>query len=292
VHELEWGEQLPLASWVAISGAAVSSAIGSGTSLGTSILATMANVRLGYWWKRSAARDAGLLWRSWRDNVQNYLLLELRGAFSGTRGDRWYLTDGGHFENTGIYALLQRRAGFIIACDNGADPNYGMGDLVRLIGRARTDLGAEVTFLGTREIERRLGKDSPLQGLIGSFQEIASRGAAERPGGPIAALATITYQNGAEGLLLLVKPRLTFNEPPDLLAYHARPGSADFPQQTTADQFFDEEQWEAYRQLGDIAGRTLFQGAATTGWSPRAALVQPAPVLQPQLKGAAHENEG
>ncbi|MFS8049214.1 hypothetical protein [Rhizobium sp. BR 314] len=268
---IEDGEELPLANWIAISGAAVSAAIGSGTSLGTSILATMANVRLGYWWRsRRAENNRDFLWRNFKDTVQNYLFLELRGAFDGTRRDRWYLTDGGHFENTGIYALLQRRVRVIIACDNGADPNYDMVDVVRLLQRARIDLGAEITFLSDEALAETLGPSSPLIGVIGTFKEVARNGDIQNPGGPIATLAKITYPDSDPGVLLLIKPRLTFTEPPELLAYRAMPGGRNFPQQTTGDQFFDEEQWEAYRRLGEFCGERLFAVPPPNhvGWYP------------------------
>lgn len=254
------GEELPLANWIAISGAAVSAAIGSGTSLGTSILATMANVRLGYWWRAKHADKAkDMLWSGFKDTVQNHLFLELRGAFNGTRRDRWYLTDGGHFENTGVYALLQRQVDYIIASDNGADPKYDMVDILRLVQRARIDLGAEITFLDEEALMAKLGPDSPMLGIIGTFQQLAKSALRTEPGGPIAALADIEYRDGKKATLQLIKPRLTFTEPPELVAYHARAGGADFPQQTTGDQFFDEEQWEAYRRLGELCGQKLFR---------------------------------
>ena len=267
----ETGEDLPLANWIAISGAAVAAAIGSGTSLGTSILATLANVRLGYWW-RSEQGDAQSLswWSEWHDFVQNYLFLELRGAFAGTRRKRWYLTDGGHFENTATYALLQRKVPLIVACDNGADPGYDMVDVLRLVQRARIDLGAEISFLGEKELLEKLGALSPLLGLIGPFRALAMAGQKDKPGGPVATLASIRYADGETGTLLLIKPRLTFTEPPDMLAYHGSPGCSTFPQQTTGDQFFDEEQWEAYRRLGEYYAARLFAGPGSpvAGWRP------------------------
>lgn len=268
---IETGEELPLANWIAISGAAVSAAIGSGTSLGTSILATLANVRLGYWWQaRHSDGWRDFLWHGWHDFVQNYLFLELRGAFAGTRRDRWYLTDGGHFENTAVYSLLQRKVPFIFACDNGADPGYDMVDVMRLVQRARIDLGADIRFLDQAELEDKVGEHSPLLELIGSYQALARAGDINKPGGPVATLASIRYANGETGTLLLLKPRLTFTEPPDMLAYYRRPGCRSFPQQTTGDQYFDEEQWEAYRRLGEYYAARLFMAPdrSSGSWYP------------------------
>lgn len=274
--EQSQGEELPLANWVAISGAAVSAAIGSGTSLGTSIIATMANVRLGYWWRNTLAHGVrGAFWADARDTVQNYLFLELRGKFAGTARSRWYLTDGGHFENTGVYPLLQRRVPFIIACDNGADPHYLLEDVMRLIGRARTDLGVKLDFLDSAALAEKLGARSPIARAVGTLADMRRHGSPAEPGGPIAALATIDYGKDETGkvlppgLLLLVKPRVAFTEPPELLAYQRRQPA--FPQQTTGDQYFDEEQWEAYRRLGELSGERLFpeaRASGMTGWLP------------------------
>lgn len=43
-------ECLTLGGWMAVSGAAVSTGVGAQTSLATSLLCTLANLRLGYWW--------------------------------------------------------------------------------------------------------------------------------------------------------------------------------------------------------------------------------------------------
>lgn len=299
--EPEEGEQLSLSTWTAISGAAASTAIGSITSLGLSILALMANVRLGYWWKANTQpwyRPVSL-----KDTVLGYLLSELQSSFSTDDNlQRWYLTDGGHFENTGAYALIQRRLDLIVVCDNGADPDYRLDDVVRLIDRARTDLNAEVRFLDGNELDTFLATDRKLRGCFGSYSEIATPppvAEADRRGRamPYAALARITYdiddrslardfsapdgKEPAQGLLMLIKPRLNFTEPPELLAYQRREAGAMFPQQTTLDQFFDEEQWEAYRRFGEIVGEHLFR-ESRSAWSPAAALRGTVPASEGQ----------
>lgn len=258
-----FGEDLPLANWIAISGAAVSAAIGSGTSLAISILATLGNVRLGYWWKKTKSRsqtvnDGGVF----KGSVQHYLFLELIGKFFGTHNKRWYLTDGGHFDNTGIYPLLQREVRFIVACDNGADPDYKMADVTRLLRMARTDLDAKINFLNQKELDKEIGKNTDLSKLIGPFADLATKADRTKPGGPISAIAKIKYGSGAAGILVLIKPKINHTEPPEVLAYSYQQGNETFPQQTTADQFFDEEQWEAYRHLGELAGEQLFTASS------------------------------
>jgi hypothetical protein len=51
-----------------------------------------------------------------------------------------------------------------------------------------------------------------------------------------------------DGVLLYIKPSLNQNEPADVANYAAL--NADFPHQSTGDQWFDEPQFESYRRLG------------------------------------------
>ena len=69
--------------------------------------------------------------------------------------------------------------------------------------------------------------------------------------------ATVTYRDGSEGLIVYVKASLTGHEPADVLQYHAT--HPDFPHETTADQFFDEAQWESYRRLGECVGEAVLR---------------------------------
>ncbi len=62
---------------------------------------------------------------------------------------------------------------------------------------------------------------------------------------------------------------MTPDLPADLYGYKS--ANRDFPDQTTADQFFDERQFEAYRELGyQIAMRMLDDSAADALQSLRA----------------------
>lgn len=264
-------EDLPLSSWMAISGAAFTTGAGHHTSLGTAMLATLTNMRLGYWWNSS---NEGATWPLRRTGalVQAYLLRELRASYEGTCARRWYLSDGGHYENTGTYELIRRRIPFIIASDNGADPYYEFADLVNLMRKARIDFNTEIEFLDDPELDALFG-EHPLRDVFGSLDLIRRSGkqatqAAADPGakppkaGPYATLARIRYPDtGSEvactGTLLLIKPRITGHELPDLIQY--RDVNAAFPQQPTTNQFFDEAQWESYYRLGQLIGDMIFK---------------------------------
>jgi hypothetical protein len=78
-------------------------------------------------------------------------------------------------------------------------------------------------------------------------------------------LCRIHYPEGV-GLLLYIKLSVTGNESELIRRY--RINNPDFPHQTTLDQFFDQEQFEAYRQLGVHAAEGLFLSALMSGVQP------------------------
>ncbi|CAB3802682.1 hypothetical protein LMG28688_05614 [Paraburkholderia caffeinitolerans] len=252
---------LSIGAWTAISGAALSPGMGSVTRGGMAALATFAGVRLGYWWTRkerenlphgAPMRRASRLLAKTRG-----LLNETFGSFAGTEGDNWFLTDGGHFENTGAYALLAERAQVIVLADCGADPKFRFGDLENLVRKARIDLGIRINF-------QRLRSDMPVSGTSHScLQKLISFGSLNEISSPNSsaclALAKIRYDEDSEpGILIVVKPNLCAGLPVDLVNFKAQ--NVDFPQQTTADQFFSEAQFESYFMLGQFLGSDLDYG--------------------------------
>ena len=174
---------------------------------------------------------------------------------------RWYLSDGGHFENTGVYELLRRRVPFIIACDSGCDPGYQWEDVGHLVRKARTDFGADIRFLDQVELEGKV--PSAISSCFASpFAFTPFAGQRTDQPRPYAALAEVRWHDPeATGTLLLMKPTLRGDEPADVLTYWS--GHEAFPHQTTFDQSFDEAQWESYRKLGEHAAASLFRSAAT-----------------------------
>ena len=239
-------EHLSLGRWVGISGAAFAPGLGRGTTPERALLTGLANVRLGYWWQtgRARAREVG----SWGFATQIHLYRELRGKFFGTSKRYWYLTDGGHFENTAVYELLRRRVGFILALDNGADPDYQFADVANLMRLARVDFGA---------VFEPLVPSAALADLFGDPGGFA-RGSREGKHFLLGYRVTLPAAEGipeSTSTLVFVKPRLTQGASLDLVQYQA--SHTDFPQEPTADQFFDDEQWESYRKLGMSLGETL-----------------------------------
>jgi len=71
------------------------------------------------------------------------LLSELCGA-TNDESRYIHLSDGGHFENLGIYELVKRRCKYVLACDASEDQKYAFGNLGNAIRKCREDLGVEI----------------------------------------------------------------------------------------------------------------------------------------------------
>ncbi|MGQ2996023.1 patatin-like phospholipase family protein [Variovorax sp.] len=247
-----------LGTWMAVSGAAVSPGLGYRTSRGLSALLTFAGIRLGFWLTEAArnGRAAGFLalGKTWS------LLRETFGIFDGARGKDWFLSDGGHFENTGAYALLAERAKVIVLVDCGADPEYQFHDLENLVRRARIDLGADIKFqrpvfssaTNAVEAQQKAPAGWPSQmTYFGSLNDLVSPDSTA-----CLAIAKVEYsEDRSQGLLILIKPNMCQGLGMDLINYKAQ--CPDFPQQSTGDQFFSEAQWESYFQLGNFLAEKL-----------------------------------
>lgn len=245
-------DMLTLGSWMAISGAAVSPGLGSMTRGGISSLAMFGGARLGYWWDSLGASHGGGP-RRWPLSKIAGVLRETFGIFGGPETRDWYLTDGGHFENTGAYTLLAEGARVVFVADCGADPSYRFGDIENLVRKARIDLQIDIEFL------KPSGMHPPGDPLsnFGSLNDLASDTSQA-----CFALARIDYSaahpGSRPGLLILIKPNLCGGLPVDLFNFKAE--NPEFPQQGTADQFFDEAQWESYFQLGKALGQRFQPG--------------------------------
>ena len=113
------GGKTKLSTAMTISGAAASPNMGYHSSPALSFLLTLFNVRLGRWCANPKSSNT-----HWQDispkSGGRYLLSELFGQTDET-SDFVYLSDGGHFENLGIYELVRRKCRYIIACDAGQD---------------------------------------------------------------------------------------------------------------------------------------------------------------------------
>ncbi|RYF32213.1 MAG: patatin-like phospholipase family protein, partial [Comamonadaceae bacterium] len=205
---------LTLGAWAAISGAAFAPGMGRMTQRGVAALAMMAGLRLGYWWDSKAAgvaqRGAQPGRTSWFAKSK-YLLHECFAMFPGSGAAHWYLSDGGHFENTAAYALLRQEAELIVIADCGADPDYRFEDIENLIRRARIDLLADIRFKKPCD-----QAGWPELRSFGSLSDIVSPTSQT-----CLALAEVSYASGLTGRIVLVKPNVSADLPVDLVNFKA-----------------------------------------------------------------------
>ena len=162
-----------------------------------------------------------------------------------------YLSDGGHFENLGLYEMVLRRCRFIVVSDASTDPDYAFQSLAMSIRQIRVDLGVPIEL-------PELSISAPTQDLKNKY----------------CAIGTIRYScvdrdpqdyttrdKDFDGVLIYLKPSLIGEEPRDVVNYWQ--GSNAFPQEVITDQWFSEAQFESYRALGSHMIDTICGGESS-----------------------------
>ena len=248
---------IALGTAIAISGAAVSSNMGYHSSPSLALLLTLFNVRLG-WWLGNPGKPGntdGAFRREGPRLAAKPLFYEALGLTTDESA-YVYLSDGGHFENLGLYEMVRRRCRFIVVIDAGCDPNFTFDDLGNAVRKIYIDLGVRIEFEGLDELRNRP-----------SDAEITAAGT---EGVRYHAIGTVDYLEAdgnpdgdpriGNGYILYIKPAFHGNEAAGILAYAKT--NKEFPHETTADQWFTETQFESYRYLGfeianDILGREI-----------------------------------
>ena len=227
---------ISLGTAMAISGAAVSPNMGYYSSPSISLLLAFFNVRLGWWLGNPGWPGEHSYAMEGPDFAIKPLIDEAFGLT--TDGKRYvYLSDGGHFEDLGLYEMVRRRCRFIVVVDAGEDARLAFDDLGNAIRKIYIDLGIRIDFAGLQDLRNR-----PPRASIDEPQHI-----------PYHAIGFIDYKaadgdGSSNGTILYIKPALHWTEPAGIASYAA--AHSTFPHETTADQWFTESQFESYRSLG------------------------------------------
>lgn len=238
----EFYGNLKLGTAMSVSGAALSPNMGFHTSPAVTALLTLFNLRLGAWFGNPADKKTAYTVNPSR---WLYMFRELLG-YTDYSSDYIYVSDGGHFENMGVYELLRRKCRFIIACDAGADNNSLCENLGDLIRKARIDYGLNID-IDIRETMRKPDGMTGSHVAVGRIKYGDNRLPTENETAPLLNDPCFHYRDN-EGIIVYIKTALTGDEPVDLLNYRAE--NPSFPDETTIDQFFNESQFESYRELG------------------------------------------
>jgi hypothetical protein len=237
---------ISLGTALAISGAAASPNMGYHSSPVITFILALFNVRLGWWLGNPGPAGAKTYDKSGPSFAPRALLAE---AFGLTDDEHpyVYLSDGGHFENLGLYEMVLRRCRYIVVSDGGGDPEFNFEDLGNALSKIRVDLGISIEFdqlpmrsrgdLAGTSFDRTPGK-----------REFAYCALARIPYSCVDYLKTPGDLGDIDGCLLYVKPSLNGTEPADVFHYaKLHPG---FPHESTGDQLYSESQFESYRELG------------------------------------------
>jgi hypothetical protein len=233
---------------MAISGAAASPNMGYHSSPSITLLLALFNVRLGWWLGNPG--EAGE--ESYRSDGPKWAAKPLFYEAFGQTTDQSryvYLSDGGHFENLGLYEMVRRRCRFIVVIDAGCDPKFAFEDLGNAVRKIYIDLGIRIQFRG-------------LQALCNHPD--AADGSRETI--PYYAVGSIDYKDadgGApadDGHILYIKPAYHGTEGAGIRSYAT--AHRTFPHESTADQWFTESQFESYRSLGLDVANTILGDAA------------------------------
>ena len=203
------------------------------------------------------------------------------------------VSDGGHVENLGVFALLERRCKIIIVGDGEADPEDVKDGLSAVIRIADLDRNIRIVF-GDGELEIGDGSERKVNSKEDSTEEIILAERTEpkaeasnktetdmKSNSGNSALSNdqnsacsakakkhfavgkivypVTDHNPIEetGYLLYLKSSLIGDE--DQVIKNYKSVNAAFPHESTADQMFGEGQFEAYRRLGFKIGCSSLQ---------------------------------
>lgn len=250
---------ISLGTALAISGAAASPNMGYHSSSVVTFLLALFNVRLGWWLGNPGAAGENekkdkKFYQMPSPNFAPYSLIAETFGMTDAKHPYVYLSDGGHFENLGLYEMVRRRCHFIVLSDASADGDSSFEDLGGAMRKIQIDMGIPIQFGEGIKICPRVKSE-----LL--FTKDGQQG-----NGAYCAVARIRYsavdgeglprkeQDNMDGWLLYIKPTVYGCEPPDVLNYAK--ANLTFPHETTGDQMYSESQFESYRALGEHAIKT------------------------------------
>jgi hypothetical protein len=237
-----WEPELSLMGAIGMTGAALAPSMGSMTIAGQAATrsaqrsvrrmapgSTLADTARGH---RRSARPPP--W--WSERRKEYGKLgpgfeALVGEFFGIHNEderRIFVTDGGHYDNLGLLALLRARCETIWCVDAYHRPKHLGRQLERVVKLAETDLSIKIAI------------DTKRFDLVAGSNAIAAHAVA---------VGTIEYPGVAgHGTLIVIKLALSPTTPQELSEY--RQQDSPFPYHPTWRQWFDKARFDHYRRLG------------------------------------------
>jgi hypothetical protein len=224
---------LPVA--VATTGAAVSPSMGRHTQASARPVIAALNIRLGRWLPNvlhSGRRSFVLEQTQPRSFATDTRLTaaydELVPEMLGITNTEMYVSDGGHYDNLGLMALLRAKCAEIWCVDSSPDPAGTASELTRVLALAAYELGT------SHDLDLEAFRTS----TPSTYPTLFTSG-------------TITYAGGTRAVLHVVKLGLDAATPSALSDYAAK--NHPFPHHPTTRQWFTQPRSEAYIALGRYA---------------------------------------
>lgn len=240
---------ISLGTAVTISGAAASPNMGYHSSPVIAFLLSLFNIRLG-WWLGNPGKAGNDTYHLAAPKLAVQPIVAETLGLTDDKSSYVYLSDGGHFENLGLYEMMVRRCHFVLISDASQDQACTFEDLGNAVRKIRIDLGIPIDL------------DQPVCIFPRTEDET------KNDQGRYCAVGTIKYscvdnplkeeqnilpddhpnKSIQDGILIYIKPAFYGKEPRDIYQYAK--ANTFFPHESTGDQFFSESQLESYRMLG------------------------------------------
>ncbi|MFT4759141.1 MAG: phage-related protein [Paraglaciecola sp.] len=231
-----------------ISGAAVSTGMGKLSFAAQAFFMALFNLRTGFWienpwyYRNSVSIEEveNKAWKIWkRPWWMRYLFYEMFGL---TNAQTPYVnvSDGGFTgDNLGLLPLLQRQCKKVVVCDFEEDKSFSFEAFTHACRIANIEYNTEIEInltplLPNEDAEPfHQSKTSVIKGII-------------------------RYPNNEQGEIIYIKSsiaafRIDTEDLDDMPVnvFNYKKENPSFPHETTADQFFNDVQFEAYRALGN-----------------------------------------
>jgi hypothetical protein len=223
------------------------------------------------------------------------------------RNNTLFVTDGGIYENLGLGPLLARRCRVMFVVDAGADPHCNATELLELFQRSRARHGIRIEPLKMtgNEAARRWIDD-----LVSDRKPAPADGKGNAPEAyrqfPKSRQHFIVFKvtyppktrhteqvsplltgrdDKDHGYIVYIKPTFDGDEKMDLCGFALHNG--DYPNDSTVNQFYEPEQFDAYRELGrhigfQVSKKFLINGRLCVGkWKSQGQVPVPADWASP-----------
>ena len=252
-HARHLRSTVTLPAAMAISGAALSPEMGRMTRAPMRFLLTLFNIRLGVWLPNPnrldefSIRQSSFLGRLRLRPRPWYLVGEMCG-WNRLNSKFLYVTDGGHYENLGLVELLRRRCRFIWCVDASGDQQGTFSTLAGALRLANSELGCRIDI----DPEKDMAPDPAVtkeRAALGKKPVVQST----------FCVGTTTYSDapGDTGTLILIKAGVPSDAPEDIAQFYET--SAHFPCDSTLDQLYTSDRFDAYRSLGGLSFRQAWE---------------------------------